>query len=232
MLIVRRIAVWKEIEPMATVFQITGSILIIAAAAFYIKKNDRAKMGATKWQMILAVWQIIFCGWFFALCISDVLDFSVSFSYIRFTLNIFYAIAFLSLSVYVLFAKHRNNDRDLKGVLIAVITLIVVQCFVFPYGTESEFWRIFEAVEGALVFGLLVAVFLRVYDEGFCRKCLLIATVFEFIVAVENVAMPFSSIINDPQLIDIALNYSSLFMRPVLMASLSLTYRVWQDRRK
>ncbi len=217
---------------MAVALQIICSILIIGALIFFLKNNDRSKTGATKGQMILAGWQILFCGWFFALCISDVLDFNVNFSPVRFTLNIFYTLAFLSIGIYTLFTKHRKHDNDLKAVIFAFIALIAVQCFVFPYETELEFWQIFESVEGAVVFGLLIAVLLKLDDEGFSRKSLLIATILEFIVAIENVAVPMSSITDDFQLVDIPLNYASLFMRPVLFSSLTLVYSVWRDGKK
>ena len=217
---------------MAVALQIICSLLIIGAMIFFLKKNDRSKTGATKGQLILAGWQILFCGWFFALCISDALDFNVNFSSVRFTLNIFYSIAFLSIGVYTLLAKHRKNDKDLKAVIFAFIVLIAVQCFVFPYETKLVFWRIFESVEGAVVFGLLIAVLLKLDDEGFSRKSLLIATILEFIVAIENVAIPMSSITDDFQLVDIPLNYASLFMRPVLFSSLTLVYSVWRDGKK
>ena len=163
---------------------------------------------------------------------SDVLDINVNFSYVRLVLNLFYGIAFLSVSIYTLFMKYRKNDRDLKLVVVSYILLIGLQCFVFPYGTGNEILRIFEAVEGAVVFGLLVAVFIRISDEKFCQSILFIATVLELAVAVENVIVPFSNITDDIQLIDIPLNYMSLFMRPVLFASLALIYRVWIDGRK
>lgn len=104
--------------------------------------------------------------------------------------------------------------------------------FCFPYGTENELLRIFEAIEGAVVFGLLIAVIIKLLDEKFCQRSLFIATVLELAVVVENVIVPFSNITDDAQLIDIPLNYMSLFMRPVLLASLALIYRVWMDGRK
>lgn len=58
------------------------------------------------------------------------------------------------------------------------------------------------------------------------------ATVLELAVAAENTIVPFSTITDDIQLIDIPLNYAALFMRPVLFASLALIYRVWMDGRK
>lgn len=69
-------------------------------------------------------------------------------------------------------------------------------------------------------------------DEKFCQRSLFIATILELAVAVENVIVPFSTITDDVQLIDIPLNYAALFMRPVLFATLALIYRVWLDDRK
>lgn len=92
--------------------------------------------------------------------------------------------------------------------------------------------RIFGALEGAVVYGLLIAILIKLDDEKFCQKSLFAATVLELAVAVENVIVPFATITEDFQTIDIPLNYAALFMRPVLMASLALTYRVWLDRKK
>lgn len=50
--------------------------------------------------------------------------------------------------------------------------------------------------------------------------------------AIENVAVPMSSITDDFQLVDIPLNYPSLFIRPVLFSSLTLVYSVWRDGKK
>ncbi|MCR5591008.1 MAG: hypothetical protein K6F73_05690 [Lachnospiraceae bacterium] len=68
------------------------------------------------------------------------------------------------------------------------------------------------------------------FYEWFCRISLAATTVLELIVAIETVIVPLSSITDDFQLIDIPLNYSALFMRPILFASLTLTYRAWLDR--
>lgn len=217
---------------MPIVFQIACTLFIIAALVYFIKKNSRSSTGASKGQMILAGFQLLLCGWFFSLCLSDVLDISVDFSYIKFVLNVFYAMAFLTISIFTLFNKHRNNDRDLKAVVLAFIVLIGMQCFVFPYGKEIEFLRIIEAIEGAVVFGLLITVLLKLHEDKLCQKCLFIATVLELAVSIENLIVPFSEITDDVQLIDIPLNYAALFMRPVLFASLALAYRVWLDGQK
>lgn len=198
----------------------------------FLNESRSSGTGATKGQLLLAGFQFLLCGWFFALCLSDVLDITVSFSYVRLVLNIFYGIAFLAVSIYTLLMKYRKNVRDLKLVLITYILLIGLQCSVFPYGTENELLRIFEAVEGAVVFGLLIAVLIRISDEKFCQRSLFIATILELAVAAEKTIVPFSTITDDIQLIDIPLNYAALFMRPVLFASLALIYRVWMDGRK
>ena len=217
---------------MAVLFQVVGTILIIVAVIYFIRKNDRSVTGASKAQMFLAGFQIVLCGWFFALCLSDVLDVCVNFSPVRFILNVIYGIAFLAISIYTLFNKYKRDDKYLKTVIGAFILLFGVQCFVFPYETEQEPLRIFEALEGAVVYGLLIAILIKLDDEKFCQKSLFAATVLELAVAVENVIVPFATITEDFQTIDIPLNYAALFMRPVLMASLALTYRVWLDRKK
>ena len=217
---------------MSVAFQIICALLLIAALVFFLIRSRSSGTGASKGQLLLSGFQILLCGWFFALCMSDILDINVNFSYVRVVLNLFYGIAFLSVSIYTLFMKYRKNDRDLKLVVVSYILLIGLQCFVFPYGTENELLRIFEAIEGAVVFGLLIAVIIKLLDEKFCQRSLFIATILELAVAVENVIVPFSNITDDAQLIDIPLNYMSLFMRPVLLASLALIYRVWMDGRK
>ena len=217
---------------MAVLFQVVGTILIIVAVIFFIRKNDRSVTGASKAQMFLAGFQIVLCGWFFALCLSDVLDVGVNFSPVRFILNVIYGIAFSAISIYTLFNKYKRDGKYLKTVIGAFILLFGVQCFVFPYETEQELLRIFGALEGAVVYGLLIAILIKLDDEKFCQKSLFAATVLELAVAVENVIVPFATITEDFQTIDIPLNYAALFMRPVLMASLALTYRVWLDRKK
>ena len=217
---------------MSVAFQIICALLLIAALVFFLIRSRSSGTGASKGQLLLSGFQLMLCGWFFALCMSDILDINVNFSYVRVVLNFFYGIAFLAVTIYTLFTKYRKNDSDLKLVVVSYIILIGIQCFVFPYGTENELLRIFEAVEGAVVFGLLIAVFIKLLDEKFCQRSLFIATVLELAVAVENVIMPFSNITDDTQLLDIPLNYMSLFMRPVLLASLALIYRVWLDGRK
>ncbi len=216
---------------MAEALQIICAALIIAAVVFFIVRNRKAQFGATTGQMILSVIQIILCGWFFALCISDILDIPVSFSPERLILMIVYALAFLALTIFTLFTQHKESSIHLRLVFFAVILLIAVQCFVFPYGTEDIVRRIFEILEGAVVFGLLVAFIFKMEDASFTGSGLVIATILEFIVAAANAFIPFASITADLQPVDVPLNYAALFMRPVLFASLTLSYRVWLNRR-
>ena len=55
------------------------------------------------------VFQIVLCGFFFALCLSDVLDIRVNFSAVRLFLNIFYALTFLSLTAFALSDLHQKS---------------------------------------------------------------------------------------------------------------------------
>ena len=109
------------------------------------------RTGSSRLQMALAWYQVVLCGWFFALCVSDILDIRVNFSYVRFAVNVFYALEFSALAVYTFFYKNKCEDRHFRCVIWAYIALTAVQCFVFPYETENEIMRIIEAVEGAAV---------------------------------------------------------------------------------
>ena len=71
---------------MEIAFQIVSVILIIGAVLLFLKRSSRNTM-ITKFQKTLAVFQIVLCGSFFALCLSDVLDIRVSFSAVRVFLN-------------------------------------------------------------------------------------------------------------------------------------------------
>ena len=215
----------------AIVLQVVCVLAIIAAVALFIRGRGEHYGKARAWHVALAVYQIVLCGWFFALCISDFLDIGVSFSLERLVVDAFYIIAFLAISTYALFSKPKGEAGHLRSVVWAYLALIIVQCFVFPYGTEDRLLQVFENVEGAVVVGLLFAFLLRMEDASFGQACLLAAVILEMAVAVENVLVPFSAITNDIQFVDIPLNHAALFMRPVLFASLALAYRVWLDRR-
>lgn len=221
----------KVFTVMETVYQVICLVFIAAAAVFFLFRNKKSETGASTLQVIMAVFQLVLCGGFFALCISDVFDIRVNFSYERLVLDFFYAAAFLAISIYTLATKHKEDSRYFKGIIWTFIALIAVQCFVFPYGTENIFLRIFESLEGAVVFGLLIALLFNLEKERFSQNCLLAAVALELIVAVENTIIPFAAVTEDFQLIDIPLNYASLFMRPVLFASLALSYRVWLNMR-
>ena len=216
---------------MATVYQVVCVLFILAAAVVFARKNSIAKTGGTKLQMGLALFQVVLCGWFFALCVSDILDIKVNFSYVRLVLNVLYALAFLAVTIYTFVYKKKDDDRYFRCVLWSFIALIAVQCFVFPYGTENEILRIIEALEGAVVFGFLITLLFKLENGAFCKKLLLTAVVLELLIAVENLIVPFAAITDDIQVADIPLNYASLFMRPVLFATLALLYQIRIDRK-
>ena len=68
----------------------------------------------TKGQKALSVFQIVLCGGFFALCLSDVLDINANFSAVRFFLNIFYALAFFSLTAFAL-SDLKQKSKSMSG---------------------------------------------------------------------------------------------------------------------
>ena len=86
---------------MGITFQIVSVILIIGAVLLFWKRTSSNTI-ITKGQKALSVFQIVLCGGFFALCLSDALDISANFSAVRFFLNIFYALTFLSLTAFAL----------------------------------------------------------------------------------------------------------------------------------
>ena len=217
---------------MEIVFQAVCTLFILAAIFVFVRQNPSSRTGSSKLQVVLAVFQVALCGWFFGLCVSDVLDINVNISYVRVVLNVFYALAFLMVMAYTFIGKNKGKDRLFLCVIWSYIVLFAMQCFVFPYDTENEIWRIVESVEGAVVFGLLIALLLMREKTEFCKKALLTAVVLELFIAVENVIIPFSTITDDFQLSDIPLNYASLFMRPILFATLALLYQVRLDKKK
>ena len=213
---------------MVIAFHIVCILLIIGAVCLFWKNSSGNSM-MTKGQKILASFQIVLCGCFFALCLSDVLDIKVSFSSVRLFLNIFYGLAFLSLSVFALSNLRMKKPTHMQMIVSACAALIAVQCFVFPYGPESEIKRICEAVEGIIVFTLLVLLITRINDGQYGLRALMTIVILEFAVAVVNTAIPMATITEDVESIDIPMNYLSLYMRPVIFSSLALVYRVWLD---
>lgn len=214
------------------IFQVVCVLLIIAAAVFYAVQNAPSKNGSKGWQVALCTFQVVMCGWFFALAISDLLDIGVNFSPVRLVLDVFYYFAFAALSVYALFNNNKAVKHYFLRVVWAALALVAVQCFIFPYENEYEPLRIFEMAEGAIVYALLIILALRPDNTKFNNMSLGIIVLLELAVAVESSAVPMASIIEDFQTVDIPLNYASLFMRPAFFASLALAYRAWCDRRK
>ena len=169
---------------------------------------------------------------FFVLCLSDVLDIKVSFSAVRVFLNIFYSLAFLSLSAFALSNLRMKKRVHMQIIVSTCAALIAVQCFIFPYGSAGEVKRICEAVEGIIVFTLLVLMIPRISDEKYSQKALWIIIALEFAVAVLNTVLPMPSVTEDIQSSDIPMNYLALYMRPVILSSLALVHHVWLDLQK
>ena len=213
---------------MEIAFLIVSVILIIGAVILFWKKSSMNTM-ITKSQKALAVFQIILCGSFFALCLSDTLDIKVNFSAVRMFLNIFYALVFLSISAFALSDLHQKKQKHVQIIVSCCAALIAVQCFVFPYDAENEFIRICEAFEGIVVFTMLIVLVTRINDVKYGKRALNVIIVLELAVAVLNTALPMASITEDIQSIDIPMNYLALYMRPVIFSSLALIYAIWLD---
>ena len=216
---------------MEVVFQIVSVVLIIGAVLLFLKNSSRNIM-ITKLQKTLAVFQIVLCGGFFALCLSDVLDIRVSFSAVRLFLNVFYALAFLSLAAFALSDLQQKKQKHIRMVVCFCAALIAAQCFIFPYDAENEFIRICEAVEGIAVFTMLILLATKIGNEKYGQNALLVIVLLELAIAVLNTVLPMASITEDIQSIDIPMNYMALYMRPVIFSSLALIYRVWLDLHK
>ena len=213
---------------MGIAFQIVSVILIIGAVLLFCKRTSGNTI-ITKGQKALSVFQIILCGGFFALCLSDVLDINVNFSAVRFFLNIFYALTFLSLTAFALSDLKQKKQKHVQMIVCFCAALIAVQCFVFPYDAENEFIRICEAVEGIVVFTMLIVLVTKINDGKYGQRVLFAVVLLELAVAVLNTVLPMASITEDIQIIDIPMNYMALYMRPVIFSSLALIYRIWLD---
>ena len=213
---------------MGIAFQIVSVILIIGAVLLFWKRTSSNTI-ITKGQKALSVFQIVLCGGFFALCLSDVLDINVNFSAVRFFLNIFYALTFLSLTAFALSDLQQKKQKHIQMIVSFCAALIAVQCFVFPYDAANEFIRICEAVEGIAVFALLIILVTRINDGKYGQRVLFAVVLMELAVAVLNTVLPMASITEDIQIIDIPMNYMALYMRPVIFSSLALIYRIWLD---
>ena len=213
---------------MEIAFQIVSVILIIGAVLLFWKKNSGNPV-ITNFQKALVVFQIVLCGGFFALCVSDVLDIRVNFSAVRVFLNVFYALVFLSLTAFALSGLEQKKQKYMRLIVCLCAALIAMQCFVFPYDAKNEFMRICEAVEGIAVFTMLIVLATQINNEKYGQSALFVIILLEIAVAVFNTMQPMASITEDIQSIDIPMNYLALYMRPVIFASLALVYRTWMD---
>lgn len=213
---------------MGIAFQIVSVILIIGAVLLFWKRSSKNTM-LTKAQKALAVFQIVLCGGFFALCLSDVLDIRANFSAVRFFLNIFYALTFLSMTAFALSDLNRKTKKHVRIIVCLSAALIAAQCFIFPYDAENEFMRICGAVEGIAVFTMLIVLATRIDDGKYGQRALCVIILLEFATAVLNTVFPMASVAEDIQIIDIPMNYAALYMRPVIFSSLALIHRIWLD---
>ena len=216
---------------MEIAFQIVSVILIIGAVLLFWKKNSGNPV-ITNFQKALVVFQIVLCGGFFALCVSDVLDIRVNFSVVRVSLNVFYALVFLSLTAFALSGLEQKKQKYMRLIVCLCAALIAMQCFVFPYDAKNEFMRICEAVEGIAVFTMLIVLATQINNEKYGQSALFVIILLEIAVAVFNTVQPMASITEDIQSIDIPMNYAALYMRPVIFSSLALIYRIWLDLSK
>ena len=216
---------------MEIAFQVISAVLFVGAILLFWKRTSRNTM-ITKPQKALVVFQIVLGGCFFILCLSDVLDIKVEFSAVRVFLNIFYALAFLSLAAFALSDLMKKKEKHVRIIICACAALIAVKCFVFPYEAKNEFKRVFEVVEGIAVFTMLIILATRINDVGYGQRALFVIVILELAVAVINTIWPMASITEDIERTDIPMNYLSLYMRPVIFSSFALIYRVWLDLKK
>ena len=216
---------------MGTVFQIISVVLIIGAVFLFRTKTSSITM-ITKGQKALAVFQIVLCGGFFALCVSDVLDIKANFSAVRLILNLFYALVYLSMTAFALSDLQQKKEKHIRMIICSCAALIAVQCFIFPYEAKNEFMRICQAIEGIAVYTMLIILVARINDGKYGQSALFVIVLLELAIAVLNTVLPMASITEDVQRIDIPMNYAALYMRPVIFSSLALIYRIWLDLKK
>ena len=216
---------------MGTVFQIISVVLIIGAVfLFRTKISDKTMI--TKGQKALAVFQIVLCGCYFALCLSDVLDIKANFSAVRLFLNLFYALVYLSMTAFALSDLKQKKEKHIRIIICSCTALIAVQCFIFPYEAKNEFMRVCQVIEGIAVYTMLIILAARIGDEKYGQTALFVIVLLELAIAVLNTVHPMTSITEDIQSIDIPMNYAALYMRPVIFSSLALIYRIWLDLKK
>ncbi|MBP5169355.1 MAG: hypothetical protein ILP14_09175 [Oscillospiraceae bacterium] len=216
---------------MEIAFQVFSAILLVGALLLFRKRTSGNTM-ITKPQKALAVFQIVLGGGFFILCLSDVLDIKVDFSAVRVFLNVFYALAFLSLAAFALSDLMKKKEKHIRIIICACAALIAAQCFVFPYEAKNELKRIFEVVEGIAVFTMLIILATRINDGEYGQRALFVIVILELAAAVINTIWPMASITEDIERTDIPMNYLALYMRPVIFSSFALIYRIWLDLKK
>ena len=214
------------------VFKVVCLVLILLVLFIYLRTSKKSGEKLSKLQLIIVSVQILIAGYFFALCLSDFYAVAKNFSIERLVADIFCDIAYLLLTIYILFYNRKKEEGYFKVVIWAAISFIAVQCFVVPYRNEFSTMKIFETIEGAVVYGILIAMVLNLKKASFGKKCMLIVVVLELIVAIANILAPLKSIVEDVQTVGVSLNYQALFVRPVLFVSIALAYLFWLERHK
>lgn len=214
------------------VFKIVCLILILLVLFIYLRNSKKSGEKLSKLQLIIVSVQIFIAGYFFALCLSDFYAIAKSFSIERLVADIFCDIAYLMLTIYILFYNRKKEEGYFKVVIWAAIGFIAIQSFVVPYRNEFSAMKIFETIEGAVVYGILIAMVLNLKKASFGKKCMLIVVALELIVAFANILAPLKPIARDIQAVDMSLNYQALFVRPVLFISIAFAYLAWIDRHK
>ena len=198
--------------------------LIAAASVLYMRGARPLRRKATRGQYMLVFFQIILCGSYFALCLSDYLFARAVPDQERMISDMIFLLMFLALGVYALFLSRLNSDLYIRGTLAILAALTAAQCFVFP-DDASGTGRVAAGAVGALTAAALIVSLLRIRSASFVQKCMIGIIALELSLAVWNVFTAARLSADEPR------RYAAFFMRTALFSTLALAYRVWLDRR-
>ncbi len=210
---------------MKAFFQAMCVALIAAASVVYMRRNRPLRRKATRGQYMLVFFQIVLCGSYFVLCLSDYLAVRTGPDRARMISDAIYILMFLTLGVYSLLLSRLSSDMYIRGTLAVFAALTAAQCFVFPEEALGTAGRIAAQAGGALAAAALVAALLRIRSASFVRMCLIGIIALELGVAVWNLLSSVRISADEPR------RYAAFFMRTALFSTLALDYRVWLDRR-
>ena len=216
----------KEKNAVKVLFQALCVALIAAASIVYIRSNRRPlRRKATRGQYMLVFFQIILCGSYFVLCLSDYLAVRTGPDRARMISDMIYILMFLTWGVYSLFLSRLNSDMYIRGTLAVFAALTAAQCFIFPEDAPGTAGKIVAQAGGALVTAALIASLLRIRSASFVRMCMIGIVALELGVAVWSLLSAARLSADEPR------RYAAFFMRTALFSTLALDYRVWLDRR-